>query len=100
MISNRIRWELALLALLTVLCVGLIFFFPASQGTYSAVHGPVTALQSARSAARVRLAIVVAAFSLTGNFQVPSLAWLKSSKIVRIEPQTDTCNDCGTILRC
>lgn len=100
MILTRIGWELAVLVILAVLCVGAIFLFPAVQGPYSAVNGPVTALQSARSAARVRVAIVLAAFALIGSFQIPSLAWVNSSTIVCFEPQAHTCNNCGTILRC
>jgi hypothetical protein len=100
MILTRIGWELAVLVILAVLCVGAIFFFPAIQGPYSAVNGPVTALQSARAAVRVRVAIVLAAFSLIGNFQVPSLAWVSSATMVCIEPQPHSCSDCSTILRC
>ena len=46
------------LALLAVISVLGIFFFPVLQGPYPAVHGPVTALLSIRAAARVRLTIV------------------------------------------
>jgi hypothetical protein len=45
-------------SLLVVVCVLSLFFFPASSGSYSAVHGPVTALQAARSASQLRVAIV------------------------------------------
>jgi hypothetical protein len=48
----------------------------------------------------VRVAIVLAAFSLIGNFQIPSPARLSSWTIVWIEPQAPSCSDCGTILRC
>jgi len=44
-------------ALLVVLCVLSIFFFPGAQGPYSVVHGPVTALLAARAAAGLRMAI-------------------------------------------
>jgi ATP/ADP translocase len=99
MILSRIGWELAVLVTLVVLCVVGIFFFPAIQGPYSAVNGPVTALQSARSAARVRVAIVQAAFKLIGNFQLSALAWVNLATIVYIEPQSLVCVDCS-ILRC
>jgi hypothetical protein len=46
------------LAVLTVVCVLAVFFFPAVEGPYSVVNGPVTALLSARAAAGVRMAIV------------------------------------------
>jgi hypothetical protein len=48
----------AVFALVSILCVLTVFLFPALQGPYSAVHGPVTAFQSARAAAGVRTAMV------------------------------------------
>jgi hypothetical protein len=47
------------LALIAAICVLTIFFFPAMQGPYPAVHGPVTALLAARAAAGLRMAIAV-----------------------------------------
>lgn len=44
-------------AILAVVCVLSVFFFPAMQGPYPVVHGPVTALLAVRAAARLRLAI-------------------------------------------
>jgi len=46
------------LAVVGVLCVLTIFFFPAVEGPYCAVHGPVTALLSIRASATLRLRIV------------------------------------------
>ena len=97
MILSRIGWELTVLGLL---CIAAIFFFPAVQGPYSAVNGPVTALQSAQSAARLRVAVVQAAFSLFSNFQIPSLAWVRTAIVLCIEPQAHSRLDCDTILRC
>ena len=97
MILSRIGSKLAVLA---VLCVAVLFFFPATQGPYSAVNGPATAFQSARAAARVRVAIVQAALSLTGNFQIPFLALSGSALIVWTAPQAPDWVDCSTILRC
>jgi hypothetical protein len=57
MTLGRVGCFLAFVALLSVLA---IFFFPAMQGPYSVVNGPVTALLSARAAAGVRTAIVQA----------------------------------------
>lgn len=51
------------LAVLAVVCVLAVFFFPAGEGPYSVVNGPVTALLSARTAAGVRVAIVRAGLS-------------------------------------
>jgi hypothetical protein len=45
------------LAVLAVVCVLAIFFFPGMDGPYPAVHGPVTALLSLRAAARLRVLI-------------------------------------------
>jgi hypothetical protein len=53
--AGRIEGALAVVA---VLCVLAIFFFPAMQGPYCVVHGPVTALLSIRAAATLRLRIV------------------------------------------
>jgi hypothetical protein len=100
MILSRNGWELAVLVVLVLLCVAVIFFFPAIQGPYSAVNGPVTALQSAQAAVRVRVAIALAASSLIGNFWTPSLTWVSSARIFCVEPQTPSCGECGTILRC
>jgi hypothetical protein len=60
MTPGRVGCELALLA---VLCVLSIFLFPAVQGPYCAVHGPVSSLQSLRSARRLWSSIVQAAQS-------------------------------------
>ena len=54
MTSGRIACALAVLA---VVCVLTVFFFPAVQGPYSAVHGPVTVMRAARAAAGLRMAV-------------------------------------------
>jgi len=58
--SARIACALAIVA---VLCVLAVFFFPGSVGPYSAVNGPVTALLSLRAASVLRLGIVQAALT-------------------------------------
>ena len=50
--ADRIEGALAVVA---VLCVLTIFLFPAMEGPYCAVHGPVTALLSIRASATLRL---------------------------------------------
>ena len=45
------------LAVLAVVCVLAVFFFPAIEGPYSVVHGPVTVMQAARAAAGLRMAV-------------------------------------------
>jgi len=54
------------LAIVAIVCVLGIFLFPAAAGSYSAVHGPVTALQAMRRSIRLRWAMAVAAFSFFG----------------------------------
>ncbi len=91
---------MAVLLVLALLCVAVIFLFPAVDGPYSAVNGPVTALQSAQAATRLRVSIVEAAFSLIHNVQIPSPAWMNFVTIACIEPETPACVDRSTILRC
>src|ERR1700674_5886776 len=79
MIPRRIGCKLAVMACFFVLT---IFFFPSTQGSYSAVHGPVTALQAARSAARLRVAIVQGALNCLGNCPISPLvvlSWMSLS---------------------
>jgi hypothetical protein len=87
-------------AVLAVVCVAAIFFFPAIQGPYSAVNGPVTALQSAQAAARLRVAIIQSAFNLLGNFHIPRLAWVSLMRALRTQFQVPDYADCSAILRC
>jgi hypothetical protein len=91
---RRFGYELALIA---TICVIGIFLFPASAGSYSAVHGPVTALQAMRNAVSSRWALAAAALSL---LRVPlqpqwclGLAPLKSGSF--LESSEHNC-----ILRC
>ena len=59
---------------LAVLCVLTIFFFPATHGPYSAVHGPATALQAARAAAYLLIGMAIAALNeLNTHLPVPPL---------------------------
>ena len=97
MTSSRIGWELAVLV---IVCVAATFFFPALHGSYTQVNGPVTALRSAQGAARLRVAIVRAAFNLIGKFQISLVAWLNSTANECIGPQVLVCADYSSILRC
>jgi hypothetical protein len=49
------------LAVVTILCVLGIFFFPATAGPYSAVHGPVSGLLAIRAAMKLRWAMALVA---------------------------------------
>ena len=98
MISGHIRCELAVL---TVLCVLMIFFFPVMQGPYSVVHGPVTALQAARAAARLRIIIVQGAQNTLGNFLISPLVTLSSWILLsQAEFRSVSVPEYNTILRC
>ena len=67
------------IAVLVVLCVLGIFFFPAMQGPYSAVHGPVTALLAARAASGLRVAIVRAATAVASSLGFARLTLMLSA---------------------
>lgn len=97
MTSGRTASELAVLA---VLCVLTIFLFPVMQGPYSAVHGPVTALQAARAAARLRVSIVQSALKLSQNSPLQSLvlmAWMGS---IAAKFRPVALAECDNVLRC
>ena len=98
MISRRIGHELAVLAVLSVLT---IFLFPGVQGPYSVMHGPATAFQAARAAARVRSAIVQGALSSLGNWLIIiPLVVVSRLSLSDAEFQSVSLPQCNTILRC
>jgi hypothetical protein len=97
MISGRIGWELAALA---VLCVLTIFLFPTAQGPYSVVHGPATATQAARAAARLRTAIVQGALICLGNYLISPLEVLSWISLSNTEFQSVSLPEYNIILRC
>jgi hypothetical protein len=97
MIPDRIGCELAVL---TILCVLMIFFFPLMQGPYSVVHGPATALQAARAAARLRIIIVQGALNSLGNFLISPLVILSWMLLSQAEFRSVSLPEYNTILRC
>ena len=97
MIPGRIGCELAVL---TILCVLMIFFFPLMQGPYSVVHGPATALQAARAAARLRIVIVQGALNSLGNFLISPLVILSWMLLSQAEFRSVGLPEYNTILRC
>lgn len=97
MIPCRIGCELAVL---TILCVLMIFFFPVIHGPYSVVHGPATALQAARAAARLRIIIVQGALSSLGNFLISPLVILSWMLLSQAEFRSIGLPEYNTILRC
>jgi hypothetical protein len=58
---RQLSYEFALIA---ILCTIALFLFPAVQGPYSAVHGPVTALLSLKAKLFLCLALLLAAMHL------------------------------------
>jgi hypothetical protein len=97
MISGRTGCELAVLA---VLCVLTVFFFPSMQGPYSVVHGPATALLAARAAARLQSAIVHAALRSPASCLFSPLAVLFWTPISAADFHFVSVPDCNAILRC
>ena len=97
MLSGRIGSELAVMA---VFCVLMIFLFPAMQGPYSVVNGPVTALLAARAAVRLRIAIVQGALNSVGNYLVSPLVVLSWISLSPAEFQSISLPEYNTILRC
>jgi hypothetical protein len=94
MTAGRIGCELALLS---VLCVLSIFLFPTAQGPYCAVHGPVSSLQSLRSARRLGSSIVEAARSRS---LAPALVAVAPVSAYETEFAVVEASPLSSILRC
>lgn len=96
---SRIEGALALIA---VICVLSIFFFPAMRGPYSVVHGPVTALLAARAAAGLRMSI--AGVRVVRNRLACAHVARAQSPWVTIPflefPNNSLCAECSSVLRC
>lgn len=97
MLSGRITSELAVL---TVVCVLMIFLFPSVQGSYSMVHGPVTALLAARAAVRLRFAIVQGVLRSAGNPLISPQVVLSWISVPNAESQLLSLPGYNSILRC
>ena len=95
--SVRIGSELAVL---TAFCILTMFLFPTMHGPYSVLHGPVTALQAARAAARLRAAIVKAALSILADQQISLFLPLASGMLSLEKFCAARRAQCSTILRC
>jgi len=94
--SGRIACKLAMLA---VVCVLTIFLFPAMQGPYSAVNGPVTALQAARTAIRLRKAMMQSALQSLG-YKLATPDFFSWMLIYEAEPHSASLPGCTSVLRC
>jgi len=90
------------LALIAVICVLSIFFFPAMRGPYSVVHGPVTALLAARAAAGLRMSIA-GVRHVRDRLAGAHFVWAQSlwMAIPFLEfPNNSLSAECGSVLRC
>ena len=95
MIPRHLGYEFTIFA---ICCTVAIFVFPAATGSYSAVHGPVTALLSLRARLKLWLGMTVAALQLArvmpGRFAVQHTA-RQMILLAQSGPPEQ-----GTILRC
>jgi hypothetical protein len=82
MTSGRIASGLAVLA---VVCVLAVFFFPAAQGPYSVVHGPVTVMHAARAAAGVRMAVARAGLICVRRHDAAAVVLMPSGAGLAVE---------------
>jgi len=78
----------------------MVFLFPAVQGPYSVVHGPATALQAARAAVRLRVAIAQAALGSVSNYPVSLLVFMTWMSPSQAELRSVGFSGYDTILRC
>lgn len=97
MVSGRHGCEIAVV---TVMCVLMIFFFPVMQGPYSVLHGPVTALRAARAAVNLRLAIVQAALSSLASCLISALAIFARFSLSMAGLQSVSLPEFNTVFRC
>ena len=87
---------------LTVLCILMIFFFPANFGPYSVVHGPVSALRANQAALRLQFAMFQAAVGSVATSCIPLFVSGDSLVVTRPESCSASFPDFSTttILRC
>jgi hypothetical protein len=97
MILGRNRCKVAGLVVLSVLTV---FLFHALEGPYSAVNGPVTALQGARSAARLRVILLHDAVESVGIHPIWLLIVASWEALSEANFQLISFSEFRTILRC
>jgi hypothetical protein len=95
--GRRIGCEVAVLAVLSVLA---IFLFPGVQGPYSVVHGPASALQAARAAVRLRIAIAQSALSSLANAVFSAVVIVSWMSFSNPKFQSIGSPEYSSILRC
>ena len=93
---DRIGYALAVVA---VVCVLSVFFFPAMHGPYSVVNGPVTALLAARAAAALRIAITgLSVLGLWLSSALMLMSWATGLIAEFLAGSLST--ECNRVLRC
>ena len=98
LISGRFARGLAVLAVLGVLAV---FLFPSVQGPYSVVHGPVTVMHAARSAAGLRMAVQRAGLNCLGYHVSAAIVLMSFAAPHSVEFQSSALpTGTSTALRC
>jgi hypothetical protein len=58
------------IALLAIMAIAALFFFPAAHGSYSSTHGPITALRSFRLRTFLLFVICAAVTLLSGILSI------------------------------
>jgi hypothetical protein len=94
---GRVAMTIAVIALVSVMAV---FFFPAVQGPYSAVHGPVTVFHGARAAAGLRMNVVRAGLNLFRGHCGSTRVLLPWTPDWKAEFRTLLFGGCNSLLRC
>lgn len=96
MIPNRFGREWAII---TIVCVIAISLFPVAVGSYTAMHGPVSALLALRASIVLQLTIVLAGLSL---FDLVFRLFLSFSPASLVRSVLFSPNPpiCSSLLRC
>lgn len=85
-------------ALVVLMAVAALFFFPAAHGSFSSTHGPITAVRSLRMRTLLMFAIAAAAAVLTAL--VRGLMVLGSCRCDLFPAALSACSSSCSPLRC
>jgi hypothetical protein len=94
--SRQFSYEFCILLILSV--VGILFF-PAACGSYSAVHGPVTALRSATAKIKAWLLLTLPSLLICGCPRFSNLTDLGAHRVEGLLPWPSIPKS-GPVLRC
>jgi hypothetical protein len=95
MIPRHLGYEFIIFA---IVCTVAIFAFPAATGSYSAVHGPVTALLSLRARLKLWLGMAVAALQWARVIPISFSAQRTARQMILLSQSVPP--EQSTILRC